>query len=322
MERERIEFPHFYGGYGRAARMRFYEPVDDEVGVAADRGGEMRVVLEREPEMADVARRVHGLAHRAQRRRFHEVLFGLSLYRLKELVQLRARHVAARHLQVIAHDAQEIREILDAVGVRRSMDTIQRREMRPAVFRKLGEVFRDRLVREQHEVLDEEIRRLALLERYRDRRAVFVELHFYFRSVELDGSFCLAPRADLFRKLKEEGKLIVHRAATRVEHFLRALIGKPLVRVNDRFAEPFGNDVRLGVEREYGGNREAILVGIERAEIIGEDLGEHRDGPINEVHARRAPPRFGIERASGPYKKRDIGDMHADLDGSVIELAH
>jgi len=64
--------------------VRLHEPVDDEVRIAADRRGEVRVEVEGEPEVADIACGVDRLAHRAERRHLYEIFFRLCLSPLRE----------------------------------------------------------------------------------------------------------------------------------------------------------------------------------------------------------------------------------------------
>ena len=61
------------------------------VRVAADRGGEMRVILEREPEMADIFCGVHRLRHRADGRRLDDALVGRALGLLQDTIEVFSR---------------------------------------------------------------------------------------------------------------------------------------------------------------------------------------------------------------------------------------
>ena len=74
--------------------MRLDEPVDNEVGVAANRGGEMGVEVKGEAEVPDVARRVNGLAHRTKGRGLHEIFLRFTFYCFKKLVQFCTCHLA------------------------------------------------------------------------------------------------------------------------------------------------------------------------------------------------------------------------------------
>ena len=56
----------------RIRQHRAQAAMHDEVGIAADRRGEMRVVLERETEVPDVLRLIHRLHHRANDQRLDE----------------------------------------------------------------------------------------------------------------------------------------------------------------------------------------------------------------------------------------------------------
>ncbi len=63
VKRECVERLHFLRGDWVAASMRLDKPVDEKVRIAANRRSEVRIKVERKTEVADVARRVDGLAH-------------------------------------------------------------------------------------------------------------------------------------------------------------------------------------------------------------------------------------------------------------------
>ena len=69
--------------------------MDDEVGVAADRRGEMRVAPQIEAEMADIVRRIFGLALRAQHHLVDQLLVVGALDALQDLVELRGPQLRA-----------------------------------------------------------------------------------------------------------------------------------------------------------------------------------------------------------------------------------
>src|SRR3989344_873361 len=65
VEGERVELLHLLFRNRHTATMCLNESMDDEVGVAADRRGEVGVEVEGETEVADILGGVDGLAHRA-----------------------------------------------------------------------------------------------------------------------------------------------------------------------------------------------------------------------------------------------------------------
>ncbi len=107
-----------------------------------------------------------------------------------------------------------------------------------------------------------------------------------------------------------------------VEHLLRVFVGEALVGVDDRLAEPLVEDIRFVVEREDGGDGETVFFRLERTEVVGKDLGKHRDCAINEIDARGALGGFCIERGAGLHEERDVGDVDADLYVSIGKLPY
>ena len=134
--------------------------VDDEVGVAPDRRGEVRVRGAGEARVAEVARVVVRLLQRAQDERGERLLptlglahvLGDALARLRgEAGRVRRGHAVAlrngrgRHLEV-----GELREHeLDRLRLGRLVDAVER--VAPAAREELG----DGLVREDHQLLDQ-----------------------------------------------------------------------------------------------------------------------------------------------------------------------
>ncbi len=110
----------------------------------------MRVVARREPEMTRVLRAVTRLLHRAQHHRRNQVLLRPAPCPLQQPLQVVARWpLAARH--PVAQCGQEIGQLLHPARIRRLVDPVNERRTRVRGPR------RDRLVREEHEVLDEAV---------------------------------------------------------------------------------------------------------------------------------------------------------------------
>src|SRR5467141_495827 len=180
----------------------FQDAVDDEVGIAADRRREMRVLVKREREMAERIGRVSRLLERPQHQIGYDAFFGLAGdFFGQPLVVLRANGDVERarqrdgHLPVAAsggaallslcspvesrrsdismfHRHEALRKILDAQRIAERVrqlfelenlfrvgffvNAVQRAETAAL------EVSRDRLVRGEHELLDQPVRDVAI----------------------------------------------------------------------------------------------------------------------------------------------------------------
>ena len=69
-----------------------------------------------------------------------------------------------------------------------------------------------------------------------------------------------------------------------------------------RFLAPVGGNDHA--HRERG----AILVRAQRAEIVGDALGQHRHDAVGEIDRVAAVKRFAVERGAWPHVMRDVGD--------------
>ena len=86
VEGERVELRHLFFGNRVAASMSLDKPVDEEVRIATDGGGEVGIKVECEPEVADVIGGVDGLRHGAQRSGLDQVFLRFALDRGEKLI--------------------------------------------------------------------------------------------------------------------------------------------------------------------------------------------------------------------------------------------
>ena len=64
--------------------------------------------------------------------------------------------------------------------------------------------------------------------------------------------------------------------------------------------------------------REPVLAGVERADAVGELLGQHRQHAVDEVDARRAQPRLVVDRRVPRHVVAHVGDVHAEKHAPVL----
>ncbi len=76
-------------------------------------------------------------------------------------------------------------------------------------------------------------------------------------------------------------------------------------------------DVPLAVHRRDHRVGEPVLVGLERAQAVGEVLREHGDHPVDQVHGGAALECFLVDRAALLHVMADVGDVDADLEQVV-----
>ena len=160
------------GGFSRihiAVQALFDDPVDLQIRVTADRGGEMGIVFRRQSKMTGVQGRIFRLFHRAQRQTAEQCLLRRALDLFKQLLQLFRVDFAARHPQCISKVVDERAEFRHLLLIRFLMDSVEERHFLPII------VLGYRLICHQHEILDKLRRRVALIRLDLDRASFGVE---------------------------------------------------------------------------------------------------------------------------------------------------
>ena len=107
---------------------------------------------------------------------------------------------------------------------------------------------------------------------------------------EADG-FALDISADALRHGIAECRgrgVLVRCGPSAVEQRLRLLVGETAIGADDASPEPSLDDARIATHYEQRREDELVLVGIERAEVVGELRRQHRDRAIHEIDRRRA----------------------------------
>ena len=92
--------------------------------------------------------------------------------------------------------------------------------------------------------------------------------------------------------------------------------------MDHRAAEPLLHDLPILVQFEDGAERVPVLVGAEGAEVIGQHLGQHRNGPVDEVHTRGALHGFFLNPATGPHIVGHVRDVHPHFEVTAVEVPH
>ena len=167
----------------------------DQVRVAANRRREVQVGLRAEPEVADVAQGVARLLHASQRHGGHEILLGTALHRRDQAGHVERPNRIGR--QRLVEDPRHTSQPLESILRRRLVDPIQHRQL---VF---SAEPGDRLVREDHQVLDDPVRLQPRTRVDRGGTALLVQLHVGLRQGEVDGATLPAPRPDPARDLRQ-----------------------------------------------------------------------------------------------------------------------
>ena len=224
----------------------------------------------------------------------------------------------------MAEAEDELPEAVELLLARRVVHAVDHRagHLAPILRDAVSAELRDAAVGQQHELLDHLVRLLLLLEVDAQRLAALVEAELHLLALERDGAVPEALAAQRLGQAVECQNLLGIVAAAGLDHLLCLGVGEAAVGVDDRAAEPLVEQVEVLVEREDRREAEARLVRTQRAELVREALGQHRDGTVHQVDRRAALDGLVVDRRVGMHVVRDVGNVHAHLPDAVAYAAH
>jgi hypothetical protein len=135
-----------------AAKRHVEEALHDEVGIAPDRRREVRVGLDREAEVRTGLRRVPRLLHRSQDDGVDQPFLGPPDRLLEHALDRLRADLPVLEREPDAEPLEEVPERLQRVGGRRLVHAVREEDATS------GELAGDRLVRGEHELLDDLVR--------------------------------------------------------------------------------------------------------------------------------------------------------------------
>ena len=191
----------------------------------------------------------------------------------------------------------------------------------------------DALVGGQHAFLDQPVTLPAFPLNHARGLTPLVELDAILGQVEVDGTPIEPHRGEPGRQgvgpLEERLQMISPRHALAAEHAVHLGVGAPRVAPHDRRVQLRAQGDALSIDDQISHHAQPVDVRLERADAVGEPLGQHRQHPPRKVDAGRPPERLGVERRVLGHVVRDVGDGHdepkaagviIDEDG-VVEVA-
>ncbi len=328
-------------GVGELVEIGFEKPVDDEVGIAADRGGEVGVVFLVEAVVAFGGGHVAGALEASQELDAKGVALRVFLDLLENFFDF------VPVAEISGHDAvggEEFAVFVEFVFGRFFVDAEDRGDFVAGEFRGHG------FVGEEHVFLDELVAFVVFDDFDSVGVALFVDEDFGFGDVEIEaaGIHAALPDfggdgpelADAGLEIAEfgvgkgvegaaggaglvgggEGDFADFFEVVFFEEGERLFVGEAFVAADDAVGEGGFEEFSLGGEDEENGFREAVFVFDEAAEAVGKLFRQHRDDGADEVGGVSAAAGFLVEFGFGLYVGADIGDVDADLDFAVGEV--
>ena len=295
------------------------QTVHDEVRIAANRRGEVRVVARGQAEVAEAHVAVARLLHRAQRDRADDALFRLALDLLEHLLDVHRLDVA--HLRLMDEETESTEQVVEA------LDLLVRRLLMHAVHERLMlrvHVTRHRLVRDQHALFDDGLRQRSLALNESDRMSFVIKFDLDLRHVEVNRAAAMALSledvAQRFERLEHLADVLVvrdERLCLVDEDLVDNVVGQTAVDVDDSRHDLVARDLALRRDLHLTGHREAVDAGVEAADAVAELLRQHRDDAVNKIDTRAALACLAVERLILTHIPADIGDVDAEEEGTV-----
>ena len=298
------------------ARIVLQKPMNDEVRVAADRRGEMGVILQAQAVMAGMFGRIFGQPQGPEDLDVDEFFDRRAFGGPDRGLKIAGGDPAGRGKQDV-EEGQRLPELLEILLGRVVVDAMEGRDAAEAEIFGHGDVGRD------HEFLDQ----LVGLVRGEDRDRgdfPFLVNQLRFDEVEIEAaagasrrlrttraSFLISRRSGTIGgKRGPLGRVVLQDLEDRrVRH--------PLDRPDDRGMERRADPLPVRVEIHDDGDGQAVDARPERAEVVGQPLRKHRQRQAGKIDARRPGEGFGVQGRPRPDVMGHVGDMDAEPPAAV-----
>ena len=287
----------------------------DEVRVPPDRGGEVRVVRKREREVPLSAGRVHRLLHGAEQLPAQEGRLGPGLDAGEQPGAVGRTERPGGDAQPFAEAGQQVLEGIDPGLVGGRVNPVERRSTRGS------QPFGDRLVREQHEVLDEPVGVVSFRVAGIEQVPPGVGSDHGLGQVEVHRAPCGARPGEERGGPSHGPDSRPHRTgAVTGEETRSILIGQPGGAPDHAAGEAGLQQPSVRADPQAHRPDQPVHVREEGADARGQRFGQHRDGALGEIG--RSPPARGllVHRAARGDVVADVRDMDPDLEAPVREL--
>jgi len=297
--------------------------VDDQVGIAADRRGEVAIGGAAQSGMAAVALAVGGLFEGSQHERCicpaavpaPSRLLGNEPARLGGQLRRLARRGRAAQRRGRDFELVQLRyQPLDPRRVRLGMDAVDRRH--PLAL----EQPRDLFVGEDHQPLDQAMG-LGLGDAAgADRVAARVEAELGLEGLDVEAGRA-APLAQRRGRLARHR----HRLADRIRRFgaageddVELVVVEPRVGADAAAVEARAAGPARSVQLDLSRHRQALDPGLEAAGRLAKGVGQHRLDRAGHVGAVTAPPRLPVERRAERHVSGNVGDVDPEPEPVAI----
>ena len=289
--------------------------VHQQIRIPANRRGEVGVSLIRQAKVADVVRAVHRLLQAAQQ---HGLQHGGVRARLDLVHQLGVvlggRRIAAGQgqagqLQKAVQDFQFFRGGAFVHAVQARMGVLEQ-EIRRAD------------VGGQHAFFDQPMRVVAGDRHNALDFALFVEQHLRFGGFKVDGAATVAGGQQHLEQRIQVLHMRQHRVfAAVLQPVPHLVVGQPRLGQHHRRVEGVAANLATAVDVHVAHHAQAFDFRVQRANAVGQRLGQHRDHPAREIHRIAALDRGEVQRVAGLHIMADVGNRHHQTETLALRFA-
>jgi hypothetical protein len=272
--------------------------MDEQVRIATDRRREVTIELEGEAEMPHIVGRVASLLERTQDLLREYLLEAMPAQRRERLCDVGGAYLRPGGYMDSGRMEKAI-EVLDVGRIGGLVDAVGQGQIRAGQF--LG----DSPVRLEHELLDETMRIVSFADTQCPSVALLVEFHPDLREIEIERPRAQAPPMEDRHQLTHRCEHLPQPAPRRLRPARLSLEERGHLRVRQPGLAPENGAIEALGASDSGrvvlhlrNEDESVPIGVERTELVGEALGQHRYGPVGEIDTRTPGRCLGIEGRS------------------------
>ena len=189
------------------------------------------------------------------------------------------------------------------------MNPVQRRYALASQELRRGDIGRD------HAFLDQLVRVIALIGLDPLDLALFAKGDLDLVLTEIQRT-ALAPRlrhhlierVEMLHMRQHGSQSLARGRLARTDRIPDLVIGQARCRADHCPVEATARGLAAVIDAQLGHHGQPVDLGLQRAQLVAECLGQHRHHPLREVDRGATQLRFGIQRAAGLHVVRNVGD--------------
>ena len=289
------------------------QPVHQQIGIPPDRTGEMTVSRRRQSKMPNMKRSIFRLLQAAKNIHIHGIRMFLALDRRQQILDRRPVQLT-RNLQPADLDKPAFAFGYPYFGIR--MNSPHKRNVKSI------QQSSNRFVRLHHEHLDHRMR-IAIVGGFGiDNGTVIVKNKLSLRQFQVKHPF-LCPSflnrlCQCFHILEQRNNLARKTFSLTLKDTVCLKIRQPRLRTDNTVGVFPVDDLRIVVVSNINALCKPLLIRLQAAYSVTENLRQHRDNLAGQINAVTPVLRFDIQRRIHRNKSTHVGDMNPQYPVAVF----